>query len=102
MPKMDKLSGYMTTIGQQDGKTVVTYQATAIVSWDDKTITLNHGGWKTVTTKRKMVQAANQFNLGYGIRQKDYEWFVITDKGEFKIEGRKVIIDRATGNVTQA
>ncbi len=76
MPRMDKLSNYKTTITGSNGKTIVTYQTTQIVVWDNVEITLNSGGWETVTTKRKMNQTANQFGLGYSVFQKNHVWFV--------------------------
>jgi len=57
-------------------KTVVKYYDTEIVSFDDKTITLNSGGWFTLTTKNRMNQTASQFGLDYYVFQKDGEWFV--------------------------
>jgi hypothetical protein len=39
-------------------------------------VTLDSGGYQTVTTKRKMNQAANQFGLGYAVHQHKGEWFV--------------------------
>ncbi len=82
MPQMYKLSNYATTVADHDGKTCVTYHSTCIVEWTNKTITLRSGGWETVTTKRKMNQAANQFNLGFQVFQKSYEWFVTTRDGQ--------------------
>ncbi len=83
MPHMNKLSSYKTTVSADDGgKMQVHYWKTAIVTWDDKAITLRNNGFKTVTTKRKMNQASNQFDLGFGVRQQDYVWFVDLPSGE--------------------
>ena len=41
-----------------------------------KRVTLDSGGWRTVTTKRKMNQAANQFGLIYSVFQRKGQWFV--------------------------
>lgn len=50
----------------------------------------------TVTTKRKMNQAANQFGLGYGVFQRKGDWFVTTRGGEFPFkDGMR--IDRGSG-----
>lgn len=57
------------------------------------TVRLNSGGWRTVTTKRRMNQAADEFNLPYRVFQKDFEWFVdimgetveFYDNMEFKV-----------------
>ena len=82
MPNTNKLSNYRTTISTNDGKTSITYVNTAIVSFDADTVTLNSGGYQTVTTKRKMNQASNQFCLGYGVYQKDYHWYVDLPNGK--------------------
>ena len=77
MDRMDKLSEYRTTIaGDTSGEMHVTYVRTQIVSWNADTVTLRSGGWRTVTTKRKMNQAANQFGLGFRVFQHDHDWFV--------------------------
>ncbi len=76
MPQMHKLSNYATTVGYKNGNTTVTYHSTPIVEFDRDAIILRTGGHKSVTTKRKMQQASNQFDLGYKIYQKDYAWFV--------------------------
>lgn len=71
MPRMDKLSSYRTTVSRgEDGVTRVIYHNTAIVSFDGDSVTLNTGGWDTVTTRRKMVQAARQFSLPYTVFRK--------------------------------
>lgn len=59
MARMDKLSGYATTITTSaDGKDwCVVYHRTCIVQFNDSTITLRTGGWDSVTTRRKMNQA---------------------------------------------
>jgi hypothetical protein len=76
MSRMDKLSSYRTMwIGDNDHG-CVHYVRTNIVEWDDNTITLRTGGWRTVTTKRKMNQASRQFGLGYGVHQRKGEWYV--------------------------
>lgn len=77
MPRMNKLSNYRTTWSSDLSGGNVTYVTTRIVMWDQAgNVTLRSGGWETVTTKRKMNQAARQFNLGYGVHQVKGEWFV--------------------------
>lgn len=72
----NKLSSYKTVVFGDDDEMKVVYQSTVIVKWTYDTVTLNSGGWQTVTTKKKMNQASYQFNLGYQVYQKDFEWFV--------------------------
>tara|TARA_R110000764_G_scaffold198967_1_gene284341 strand:+ start:431 stop:724 length:294 start_codon:yes stop_codon:yes gene_type:complete len=82
MSRMDKLSNYKTVWNQTDLGGSVIYTKTAIVKWDKKTIQLNSYGWESVTTKRKMNQASNQFNLNYTVFQKNFDWFVTQPNGE--------------------
>lgn len=76
MPRTNKLSSYCTTVASDEHGTHVTYHQTAIVSFNDSTITLRTGGWDTVTTRRKMNQAARQFGLDYGVYREKGETFV--------------------------
>ena len=54
----------------------VYYHNTRVVFYCNGHIKLDTGGWSTVTTKLRMNQAANQYNLGYKVFQKNYDWFV--------------------------
>jgi hypothetical protein len=45
-----------------------------------RTVRLNHGGWKTATTKMRINQFANEFCNGeFAVVQEKGEWFVLTD-----------------------
>ena len=81
MPRMNQLSTYRTTVVEKGDELAVTYVSTAIVKRNGNQITLDSGGWETVTTKRKMNQAAQQFRLGYGVYQKRGKWYVTTPAG---------------------
>lgn len=98
---MTKLSNYRTTISEQNGLMTVVYVSTPIVQWNSNKIILNNGGYQTVTTKRKMNQAASQFDLPYQVYQKNYQWFVSTEKGDFPFNN-KLSIDRLSGEITNA
>lgn len=76
MARRDRLSEYRTTWEQDGARGSVTYANTRIVAWNGDNVTLNSDGWQTVTTKRKMNQAANQFCLRFCVYQKRGEWFV--------------------------
>ena len=67
MPKMDRLSPYVTTISGCGDLTIITYHSTQIVAFDRHNITLRTGGWDSVTTRRKMNQASRQFGLGFSV-----------------------------------
>lgn len=52
------------------------YHDTEVVLFDADTIILDHGGWRTSTTKTRMNQTATQYGLGFRVFQKDFDWFV--------------------------
>ena len=51
------------------------------LSDDGQTVTLDSGGWETVTTKRRMNECADYFGLGFRVHQQDFEWTVTTPDG---------------------
>jgi hypothetical protein len=103
MPSMKKLSSYKTTISADSTHQIVTYQRTQIVRWNADEIILDFGGWDSVTTRRKMNQASNQFILGYTVYREKGETYVpphgVLDREVPRIayEGDRIVIDRKTG-----
>lgn len=76
MSQQHKVGTHETTIASDVTHTVITYHRTQVVRYNSQEIILNSGGWRTSTTKTRMNQASNQFNLEYYVFQRDYEWFV--------------------------
>ena len=81
MSKTQTLGKHKTTITKELGignedYMVVRYWNTDIVKFNNERIILNTGWWSTATTKRRMNQTSEQFNLGYQVYQKNYNWFV--------------------------
>lgn len=76
MSQQYKVGKHATTIRKSENYLAVRYHATDIVKADDEDIVLDHGGWCTPTTKTRLNQASNQFDLGYHVYQKDGDWFV--------------------------
>jgi len=65
------------TVVFNDGRyTIVKYHHTDVVKWNHEHIILNSNGHQTYTTKTRMNQASNQYNLGYYVYQRDFDWFV--------------------------
>jgi len=97
--------GTATKIREEGGQTIVSYHKTDVVKFTKKVITLNSGGWKTATTKNRMVQASNQFGLGFSVFQKQGGWFVDPDTSDIMSEivafSDGMTIDRLTGEVVQ-
>ena len=67
-----------TEVRFHDGRTIVRLHSTDIVDVDtrDNTITLNTGGWNTVTTKERMNAVLRAFNSPYRVYQRDFQWYV--------------------------
>lgn len=67
----------------------VTYHNTLIVEGVKGGTRLHSGGWRTVTTKRRMNQAANQEGLGFHVYQEKGKWYLrvgsFEDKGGFDV-----------------
>lgn len=95
MPRMDKLSNYRTTIASKNGNTCITYVSTVIVEFDPECVILRTGGWRSVTTKRKMNQASTQFGLGFRVFQHDGDWFVRKpDGGDIPFDRDEMVLER--------
>ena len=76
MAQTQTIGTHKTTVSTDNGVTSVVYHSTPVVKFNHLEIILDSGGWETNTTKNRMNQASNQFNLGYRVYQKDFEWFV--------------------------
>jgi len=74
-------------------KIIVEYHNTAVLIADwDGYVELHSGGWKTVTTKRRM----NEYLEHWRVWQKNHEWFVSRDNVTLPfVEGMKVFDVRA-------
>jgi len=70
-----------TRIEQEDGMTKIYYHETPVVSFNADKIVLDSGGWRTVTTKRRMNEVSREFGLDFDVSQRDFRWFV-THKGK--------------------
>jgi hypothetical protein len=76
MAQQNRIGTHKTTIYAEGGYAKVKYHNTDVVSFNDKEIILNTDGWRTPTTKTRMNQTSRQFNLGFNVYQKDWEWYV--------------------------
>lgn len=72
----NKIGKTATKVTINGTSTEVKYHATVVVKFDENEIILNSGGWRTVTTKSRMNQTSNEFNLGFGVYQRKGDWFV--------------------------
>ena len=70
--------------------TRVLYHGTAVTQFNNKEILLNTGGYFTATTKKRMNQASQEFNLGYYVFQKNYVWYCNYNNKIFSFSGNKL------------
>lgn len=82
MAQTQQISRNNTKVHTHGGSTYVTLHGTDVVVFDQDWVKLNTGGYFSHTTKDRMNQASNQFDLGYRVYQKAYRWYVETPKGE--------------------
>lgn len=76
MARQNRVGKHATTVATSNESTKVTYHSTVVVDFNRFAIFLDSGGWQTATTKTRMNQASNQFDLGFRVYQKDFDWFV--------------------------
>jgi len=76
MAQQTQIGSHKTSVFTEEGYTRVVYHSTCIVKFNHEEVILNSGGYSTATTKTRMNQASSQFELGYHIFQKDFDWFV--------------------------
>ena len=81
------------------GETVVRYHATNVVVFNKDKIVLNSGGWQTTTTKKRMNQASEAFDLGYSVYQDKWDWYVSLNNGETIEFCDGLVIDRRRANI---
>lgn len=75
-----------TKILKDDSATAVVYHGTYVVVFTDKQVSLNSGGWRTVTTKARMNLASDEFNLGFSVYQRKGKWFVDIGDGAVTLD----------------
>ena len=83
MGQTQQVQGRATNVKRDEaGNLVVRYHSTDVVTArPDGSVELRTGGWRTNTTRTRMNQAANQYQLGFNVYQKDYAWYA-TWKGQ--------------------
>lgn len=82
MSQLQKIGTVHTQVFNNLGSTYVRYHNTDVVKFNASEITLKTGGWYTQTTKNRMNQAANEYNLGFSVSQRKNKWYVMTPDGE--------------------
>ncbi len=89
---MIKGIGNNTRVVDEFGATAVVLHGTPVVKvkrvnsnnsyqHDMWNITLHSGGYRTATTKRRMNEVAEEYDLGFKVYQKNFDWYVDTMQG---------------------
>lgn len=78
------LGTHRTAFNIKNGVLSVIYHQTEVVkaNLNKGIVVLDSGGYLTNTTKTRMNQASNQFDLGYRVVQKNFEWFIQLENGK--------------------
>ena len=87
---------HRTTISRDDNTAItsVKYHNTDVVKFSHNWIVLNSGGYRTYTTKKRMNQTSQEYNLGYKVFQYNYNWFVTYKGKTIEYNNNQLIIDR--------
>ena len=89
------INGYKTRVLTDEEKTRVFFHDTPVVTFNEKTIELNTGGWRTRSTKVRMNQASQEFGLGFRGFQKARDWFVEFQNETHPFETDELVLLRA-------
>lgn len=90
-----EVRGIATSIGEENGYNYVKYHTTKVVQFNHNEIILDTGGYLTYTTKLRMNQAASQFDLGFQVYQKNFDWFVDYDGETIEFTDNTIAIKRS-------
>lgn len=82
MSQLQRVGKVHTKVFTSLGSTYIRYHNTDVVRFNESEITLKTNGWNTATTKARMNQASNEYNLGFSVSQRKNEWYVMTPDGE--------------------
>ena len=81
-------AGSNTTVITEDNISTVMLHGNHIATYyhDTKELTLFDGGWQSNTTKSRLNALCAEFATGFGVFQKNWEWFISdfsNDKKDF-------------------
>ena len=97
--KYQVINGFKTRVLTDEDKTRVFFHDTPVVSFNEKTIELNTGGWRTRSTKVRMNQASQEFGLGFRVFQKKGDWYIDYLGKKLAFSTNKLTLDRSSGRL---
>lgn len=66
-----------TAVLTEDGVTTILYHGTPVVRFNEVSVRLFTGGYRTTMTRVRMNQAGQQYSLGYNeVYQRKFKWYV--------------------------
>ena len=83
-----------TSYREEGNSVIFTLYHTPIVTVRKHEIILNHGGYMTVTTKRRMNEISQELGLKYGVHQSKGKWYVYYMGFDVAFEGNKIRLYR--------
>ena len=100
MSENQVISSYKTIVRcTEDNRIEVVFHKTTVVKVDEKEILLDTGDWWTRTTKSRMNQASQQFNLEYRVFAKKDTWYVEYQGKQHEFAESPIRLNRANGEV---
>ena len=71
-------AGSNTTVITEDDISTVMLHGNHIATYyhNTKELTLFDGGWQSNTTKSRLNALCNEFAIGFGVFQKNFNWFI--------------------------
>ncbi len=75
---------YKTCIFKESNYCYVVYHSTAVVKFNEFEIILNSNGWNTKTTKDRMNQTSQEYDLGFKIYQRNFKWWLVWDNKVYR------------------
>ena len=88
-------AGSNTTVITEDDISTVMLHGNHIATYyhNTKELTLFDGGWQSNTTKSRLNALCNEFAIGFGVFQKNFNWFISDFSGDKKEFFDGVIVD---------
>ena len=88
-------AGSNTTVITEDNISTVMLHGNHIATYyhDTKELTLFDGGWQSNTTKSRLNALCAEFATGFGVFQKNWEWFISDRLGNKKDFFNGITID---------
>ena len=79
-------AGSNTTVITEDGESRVMLHGNHIATYNHslKELELYDGGWQSNTTKSRLNALCNEFATGFGVFQKNWNWFISDFSGTAK------------------